>query len=124
MPNKAEFSLRTLRDAVRRRVEQTSIRAVAEEIGMSPSGLHVLLRGSRPHGATREKLVRWYVEQREAPEGRAEAVSTGDVDAALRLLMVYVTQDGRETVQGRRVREIVRRFEAAIAAPADKTPKD
>jgi hypothetical protein len=121
MPSKAVLTLKVLRDAVRRRVEQTSIRVVAEEIGMSPSGLHILLRGSRPHPATREKLVRWYVEQRDAQETRGEPVSPVDVDVALQLLMLYVTQDARETVQRRRIREIVRRFEAGVGGSGNES---
>jgi hypothetical protein len=121
MPSNATFSLRTLREAVVRRVEETSIRAVAEEIGMSRSGLHVLLRGSTPQPATRAKLVRWYVEQRGTPPTQPDAVTAADVDAALRLLMIYVAQDGRESVQERRVREIVRRFETSVTPTAGKS---
>jgi hypothetical protein len=124
MPDKATFSLAAVRDAVRRRVEQTSIRVVAEEIGMSPSGLHVLLGGSRPHAKTRAKLVEWYLELRAADQPRANAVSPGDVDAALRLLTVYVQQDGRKSVKERRIREIVRRFESEVASPLAKKRED
>jgi hypothetical protein len=124
MPGKTTFSFRILRDAVRQRVEESSIRVVAEEIGMSASGLHVLLRGSKPHAATRAKLVDWYVATRGEPKGRANGVSPADVDVALRLLMLYATQDGRDSVQQRRVREIVRRFEAGVSEPGTRDRKN
>lgn len=114
MPSRAAFGIKTLREAVRRRVEETSIRAVAEEIGMSPSGLHVLLNGSAPQPATREKLVSWYAEQRRVrPSG--DAVSKADVDAALCLLVQYVRQDTRTEAQVKRIHEIVRRLESECA---------
>jgi AraC-like DNA-binding protein len=111
MPGKATFSLKVLRDAIRRRVDETSIRLVAKELGMSPSGLHVLLGGSKPHPGTRAKLVSWYVEQRRAEQGVGQVVSADDVDAALRLLVHYITQDGREDAQQRRAQEIAKRLE-------------
>lgn len=110
MPSKRAFRLDVLREAVRRRVEETSIRAVASEIGMSPSGLHVLLGGSRPHPKTREKLLSWYLaEQRRGAVGGT--VSGDDVDAALRLLIRYLRSDTRSDARSRRLREIVRRLE-------------
>lgn len=113
MPGKVAFSLAMLRDAVRQRVDETSIRAVSEEVGMSPSGLHVLLRGSKPHPATREKLVAWYVERRRA-EKSSPSIPVTDVDAALRLLIHYVLEDSRRQTRTRRAREIIQRFEREI----------
>lgn len=49
-----------LRDAIRRRVEETSLRAVADEVGMSFSGLRSFLEGRSPQRRTREMLMRWY----------------------------------------------------------------
>jgi hypothetical protein len=110
MPGKGTFRLDALREAVRRRVNETSIRAVAAEIGMSPSGLHVLLGGSRPHPTTREKLLSWYLEERQRTQGDPE-FSADDVDAAMRLLVRYVQADGRESARARRLHEVVRRIQ-------------
>jgi hypothetical protein len=111
MPGKTTFRLDVVLEAVRRRVAETSIRATADELGMSRSGLHVLLRGTNPHAATRAKLIAWYVERRKG--GAARTVPAQDVDAALRLLVQYVVEDGRVDARTRRLHEIIRRFEAA-----------
>ena len=110
MPGRATFNLKVLVDAVRRCVDETSIRAVADEIGMSPSGLHVLLGGSKPHPATRQKLVLWYVERQKTDASGRDEISPRDVDAAMRLLVLYAKQGSAEA-RNSRVREIIRRFE-------------
>jgi hypothetical protein len=96
--------------ALRERVEQTSIRAVADELGMSPSGLHVLLHGSKPRAGTRRKLLEWYAEIRSRSAGRRAGVPAEDVDAAVAVLDRYLNADSRETVHRRRVREIAARL--------------
>jgi hypothetical protein len=111
MPGRATFGLEVLRAAVRQRVSETSIRAVAAELGMSHSGLHVFLGGTKPHPSTRAKLVSWYVEQRRRSLKSDVEVSDGDVDAAIRLLLQYVRQDGRPAARDNRVTEIIRRLE-------------
>lgn len=56
-------------DAVRRRVEQTSVRHVAAELKMSHGGVHNLVCGSSsPYGKTLAKLRAWYSVQ--IAEGR------------------------------------------------------
>jgi hypothetical protein len=85
---------------------------------MSPSGLHVLLKGSAPHPSTREKLVAWYVERGRADGFRPE-VSSADADAALRLLVRYVRQTSRADTQAKRVREIVNRFESECSTDSE-----
>ena len=53
-----------LRDAVRRRVEQTSIRQTALEVGVSHGGIHNLVnRREVPYGKTLAKLRAWYLQQ-------------------------------------------------------------
>jgi hypothetical protein len=115
MPSKRAFGIKSLREAVRGRVDETSIRAVAEEIGMSPSGLHVFLKGSDPHPGTREKLVAWYVEFRKSPRSPRD-VAKADVDAAIRLLVRYVQQDSRPQAQNQRHEEIVNTLSHRITA--------
>lgn len=59
-PSEIEF----LREALRRRVEQTSIRQVAMEVKMSHGGVYNLVSGSvAPYGKTLAKLRAWYLEQ-------------------------------------------------------------
>jgi hypothetical protein len=63
-----------LRAAVRRRVEQTSIRQTALEVGVSHGGIHNLVnRREVPYGKTLAKLRAWYLQQ--WAEGR-EGLST------------------------------------------------
>src|SRR4051812_34702529 len=113
---RGSFGVAAIRLALRRRVEATSIRATAREVGMSPSGLHVLLQGSRPHPLTRKKLVDWYL-TRAAPDGQDQPEIAGDdVDAALNVLMRYVAANGRAPVRRMRVREISTRL---FGAPLD-----
>ena len=53
-----------LREAVRRRVEQTSIRQTAKEIGVSHGGIHNLVsRREVLYGKTLAKLRTWYLAQ-------------------------------------------------------------
>ena len=49
-----------LREAVRERVELTSIREVAREVGMAHTTLADFLKGTEPYGANRAKLRTWY----------------------------------------------------------------
>ena len=114
MPSKRAFGIKSLREAVAGRVAETSIRAVAEEIGMSHSGLHVFLKGSDPHPTTREKLVTWYVESRKSPASQRD-VTKADVDAAIRLLVCYVRRDSRPEAQIKRLENVVRRIREIVA---------
>ncbi|HEU0299673.1 MAG TPA: hypothetical protein VFR37_09470, partial [Longimicrobium sp.] len=58
----------TIRDFARRRVEETSLRKVARQVGMSPSGLAKFIAGSAPYRRTIGRLESWYVVEREAAE--------------------------------------------------------
>ncbi len=73
-------SITTLRQAVAGSVSATSLRQVARDVGMSPSGLRKFLSSASPYSATRRKLERWYVRRGSAP----------DVHSALAALEVLV----------------------------------
>lgn len=52
-----------LRTALRRRVEQTSVRQAAVEAGMSHGGVHNFITGTElPYGKTLARLRAWYLE--------------------------------------------------------------
>ena len=52
-----------LRSALRRRVEQTSVRQAAVEAGMSHGGVHNFITGTElPYGKTLARLRAWYLE--------------------------------------------------------------
>lgn len=73
-----------MREAVMERVERTSLRHVAREIGMSPSGLRKFLDGNMPYTKTIHRLRRWYLQH--VAEAREE-LSSEDAAAALRVLV-------------------------------------
>ncbi|MGQ0813066.1 MAG: hypothetical protein ACT4O1_01190 [Gemmatimonadota bacterium] len=77
-------SLGDLRDVVAARVEAESLRSVARNVGMSPSGLQKFIDGASPYSATRQRLERWYV--RETAAYRAN-VSEESALAALSILV-------------------------------------
>ncbi len=52
-----------LRAAAASSVSGSSLRQVAREVGMTPSGLKKFLNGSTPYSATRRKLNGWYVRE-------------------------------------------------------------
>ena len=75
------IDLDTLRDGAREAVDASSLRAVAREIGMSPTGLDRILKGSQPYRAITRKLNDWYLRtmrvrgQRLGPETAREVLS-------------------------------------------------
>jgi hypothetical protein len=48
------------RSALRQAIARSTLRAVARDVGMSPSGLQKFLDGTNPYGKTRERLRMWY----------------------------------------------------------------
>jgi transcriptional regulator with XRE-family HTH domain len=54
-----------LRNAAALEVEATSLRSVAREIGMSPTGLKKFLNGTMPYAPTLRRLRRWHEERLE-----------------------------------------------------------
>ena len=45
---------------VQRRVQETSQRQAAKEIGISPTGLRGFLAGAEPYGPNLSRLLAWY----------------------------------------------------------------
>lgn len=75
-----------LREMAAARVENTSLRGVAREIGMSPTGLKKFLMGTSPYSPTLRRLRKWYLQHAALPTGE---VSYHDASAA----MVVLTHD-------------------------------
>ena len=91
-------TIQHLRDTASARVEGSSLRRVAREIGMSPTGLKKFLVGTAPYSPTLRRLRKWYLQY--AGEHRSE-VGVQEACHALDLL----TQDllpgaRRETTDG------------------------
>ena len=64
MTDRPQTSIDRLREAVIIRVQATSLRSVARQVGMSPSGLDKFLAGGTPYQKSRRKLFDWLHRER------------------------------------------------------------
>jgi len=71
-----------IRNALRAAIERKTLRAVAIQVGMSPTGLREFVAGSRPYGKTREKVRAWFY--------RAAEMNALSPDDAVRFLRNFV----------------------------------
>ena len=110
MPSKPRFDTAGLRKLVRQRVDESSLRFVADEIGVSKSGLDSFLKGREPYSRTRAKLAAWSVRQRHPGIG---AIPREEVEAAIAVLERYVQSVGSKAGRERRVREVAARLTRA-----------
>jgi hypothetical protein len=76
-------SIRHIREVATARVQATSLRRVAREIGMSPTGLRKFLDGTEPYTPTLHRLRVWFVRFAATPAGE---VSHEEASAALAIL--------------------------------------
>jgi hypothetical protein len=83
-PHNREATVRHLREMAAARVENTSLRGVAREIGMSPTGLKKFLLGTAPYSPTVRRLRKWYLQHAALTTGE---VSRHDASAALVVLI-------------------------------------
>src|SRR3954462_11299295 len=81
-----------LREMAAARVEHTSLRGVAREIGMSPTGLKKFLMGTAPYSPTLRRLRKWYLQHGANPAGE---VGYADASAAICVLTHDLVGDGR-----------------------------
>jgi hypothetical protein len=107
MPGKVRFDTAAVRALAAQRVAVSSIRSVAEEIGVSKSGLESLLMGREPYSKTRVKLAAWYQRQR---AGGETDVSPKDVDAAIAVIARYVQAGSTPAARERRERTVRERL--------------
>jgi hypothetical protein len=99
-----------IRERVGARVENTSLRNVAREIGMSPAGLKKFLQGTAPHSPTLRRLRNWYVQYVAASAGD---VSEPDASAALAVLVHDLTPDARRRIAGEVLDTLARGYETS-----------
>ncbi len=96
-----------LRGAVSRSVLATSLRHVARDVGMSPTGLQKFISGAQPYSATMKKLVLWYARSGQSPD-RHSALAALEVlvqelppaerqEAMERILLVLETWNQEKT---------------------------
>lgn len=96
-------SLERLRETVALRVQATSLRAVARQVGMSPSGLEKFLSGGTPYSRSRQKLQEWW--DREGSRPRSELSSEG-IEVAVGALVRDLPPEFRAEAVQRLVRAL------------------
>lgn len=115
-------SMREIRPALAAVVEATSLRKVAGQVGVSPTGLQKTLDGAAPYGPTLRKYRDWYLVHGDAPAGDVHA---GAIEVLLRdiapSVRPFVEEEIRASLAGapRRVLELlpVEPVNAAIGEP-------
>src|SRR5579871_5158027 len=99
--------IETWRQAVRKRAEETSLRATAEEIGLrSYTALGKFARGetATPQRATLDLIAQWYLERASA----RQLPNSDEYAAAVSLLGAYVRHNAKsKAVSDRRLKEVV-----------------
>ncbi|HET6765499.1 MAG TPA: hypothetical protein VFH27_17555 [Longimicrobiaceae bacterium] len=105
-----------LRAAVEAGVERSSLRAVARQVGLSPTGLGKFLAGSRPYPSTRRKLERWAASLGAAVGG---GLGGGRAMHVLRVLL----QDLPPAAQAAAEERMLAALEAVYAAGAGGAPE-
>ena len=101
------LTISVVRELAQRRVDETSLRAVADEIGKTHNWLHNFLKGRSPQAATRVKLVRWYYKR----SAHTSAPPKEDVETAIAQVLGYVHDESMpRLVRERRLREVIARL--------------
>ncbi len=77
-----------LREGVRRAVAASSLRAVAEQVGLTHRGLALFLDGSKPRRGTVRKLTAWYVSR----PSDAEPIAPDVAKATLTFLLTGIPE--------------------------------
>jgi len=111
----SEPAVAELRASVRRAVASSSLRAVADQVGVTHRGLAKFIDGSRPRSGTVRKLTAWYVSH--APP--AEPLSPATARAALALLLAGIPAGKLDRLVpdvAARIRQAC--VDAAVAPPA------
>lgn len=108
--------LERVREALATRVEATSLRHVAREVGMSPTGLQKVLGGADSYSRTRRKLERWYVRETARYGGAVDAAA---VTTALRVAVHGLPPARRHQALDRLITELENAYTAGgQAAPS------
>jgi anti-sigma factor ChrR (cupin superfamily) len=76
-----------LREALKQRVAESSLRVVAEEVGLSWKGIDKIIAGSNPQAATIKKLTEWYLRQ---SRSQSKEPSASSAQAALSILLWHL----------------------------------
>jgi transcriptional regulator with XRE-family HTH domain len=91
--DRPQTSITRLREAVTIRVQATSLRSVARQVGMSPSGLDKFLNGAMPYQKSRRRLFDWLHRER---NNLGADLTVDGIAAALGSLVRDLPPDTRE----------------------------
>lgn len=91
VPNPQDMG--AVRDAARSAVTTSSLRSVARDVGMSPSGLDRFIAGSHPYPGTARRLGEWYLRTMQA---RGERLHADTARQVLALLTEHLPASERE----------------------------
>lgn len=98
MPTKASAEqelIPKIREAVIERVERTTLREVARQVGMTASGLSKFMAGGEPYRKIRRKLEAWYTRTRARVRADQGVPSPDTAAAAIRILAMYAPPGDR-----------------------------
>ena len=107
-------SLDRLRETVALRVQATSLKTVARQVGMSPAMLERFLAGGTPYSRTRQRLQEWWV--REASKPRTD-LSVEGVEVAIGALVRDLPPEHRVEAIRRVVASLRRVYREQDAEP-------
>ena len=103
-PPSPHVPIEAIREAARRAVAESSLRAVARSIPMSPMGLQHFVNGTRPYRSTLRKLTAWYV-NRGASRGE---FSEDTARAALAILLDGIPEGQQEEARAELLERLAR----------------
>ena len=101
-----------IRNALRFAIERKSLRAVAVQVEMSPTGLQEFVDGAKPYGKTRAKVRTWFYR-----ETGLNNLAPEDAEAILRRLVCTLPEPDRG------VRRLLDSVEAAYIDEGMDAPK-
>ena len=108
--------LAEIRQALSDAVDRGSLRGVAREIGMSPTGLRGLMDGAEPYGKSLRKVRAWFVVDQAQSDGDLPATT---VASLLRTLLRRVPARERRPACASALDHIAELHErAGVAVPA------
>ena len=113
VPNRTERTptIPHLREIAAARVGATSLRRVAREIGMSPTGLRKFLDGGEPYAPTVHRLRVWYLRFGVTPS--AAEIGPEDASAALAVLVHDLPETPRRQAADGMLESLGRSYEAS-----------
>jgi transcriptional regulator with XRE-family HTH domain len=111
MNERASEAIRKMRQAVIEHVDNTSLRKVARQLGMSPAGLKKFMEGGAPYTPTLRRLRKWYPRYTAATAGGT--VDPRDAAAALALLLHELPPDPRGQTAAGILQSLASAYEAS-----------